>query len=189
MFDDDSVRRCRRRDRAVDVSGRRWREAGRHSGPTAVSASGRPQPPTPIPLKVTVVLSRFQGEKRVSSMPYVIGVMASGWGRGPRPRSAWGSRSPSLRRFSAATASRTPSSSYPTAPLTNIDCGATFDEAVAGVFQLDLTVSDSSLGLDATKKTAQGVVPDVPSFRNFNSSFTALLRDGRTMQHVGRRTR
>jgi hypothetical protein len=68
---------------------------------------------------------------------------------------------------------------------TNIDCGATFDEANAGVFQLTMTVSDSSIGLDASKKTnAQGVVPDIPSFRNFNSSFTALLRDGQTTQYT-----
>ena len=66
---------------------------------------------------------------------------------------------------------------------TNIDCGATFDEAVPGIFQLALTVSDSSLGLD-TPQSAAGVAPDVPSFRNFNSSFTALLRDGQTMQYT-----
>ena len=27
-------------------------------------------------------------------------------------------------------------------------------------------------------------MPDVPSFRNFNSAFTALLRDGQTMQYT-----
>ncbi len=52
----------------------------------------------------------------------------------------------------------------------------------AGLFQLALTVSDSSLGLDASK--GGGVAPDVPSFRNFNSAFTALLRDGQTMQYT-----
>src|SRR4029453_19407622 len=40
--------------------------------------------PAPIPLKVTVVLSRYQGEKRVSSMPYSMGVMASGYGSAPK---------------------------------------------------------------------------------------------------------
>ncbi len=53
------------------------------AGPGQPSAGGR-KTPAPIPLKVTVVLSRFQGEKRISSMPYVLGVMASGWGAGPK---------------------------------------------------------------------------------------------------------
>ena len=43
-------------------------------------------------------------------------------------------------------------------------------------------MSDSSLGLDAAKGGA--VAPNVPSFRNFNSAFTALLRDGQTMQYT-----
>ena len=68
---------------------------------------------------------------------------------------------------------------------TNIDCGATFDESRPGLFQLALTVSDSSLGIDPAKPGAGSpVVPDLPSFRNFNSSFTALLRDGQTMQYT-----
>ena len=83
----------------------------------------------------------------------------------------------------AADGKSTPISSYTYRGVgTNIDCGATFDEAVPGIFQLALTVSDSSLGLDTAKRS--GVMPDVPSFRNFNSSFTALLRDGQTMQYT-----
>jgi hypothetical protein len=67
---------------------------------------------------------------------------------------------------------------------TNIDCTATYDEATAGLFQLALTVSDSSVGLEMPKRPGGGIVPDVPSFRNFNSSFTALLRDGQTTQYT-----
>src|SRR4051812_37392869 len=36
------------------------------------------------PLKVTVVLSRYQGDKRVSSMPYVMGVTAGATAPGPK---------------------------------------------------------------------------------------------------------
>jgi len=160
--------------------------------PVAIPAPSVIQPgpgrktPAPIPLRVTVVLSRFQGEKRISSMPYVIGVMASGWGAGPKTTLRMGVEVPVVMTVFSGDGKMTPGSSYTYRSVgTNIDCGATFDEAVAGVFQLALTVSDSSLGLDATKKTTtQGVVPDVPSFRNFNSSFTALLRDGQTMQYT-----
>ena len=52
--------------------------------PEASQPPGGRKTPAPVPLKVTVVLSRYQGEKRISSMPYVLGVMASGWGPGPK---------------------------------------------------------------------------------------------------------
>jgi hypothetical protein len=155
------------------------------SAPGNQPASARKLPP-PVPLKVTVVLSRFQGEKRVSSMPYVIGVMASGWGAGPKTTLRMGVDVPVTVTVFGGDGKTTPASSYNYRPVgTNIDCGATFDEANPGIFQLTMTVSDSSIGLDTSKKTsAQGVAPDIPSFRNFNSSFTALLRDGQTTQYT-----
>ena len=52
--------------------------------PQASQPPGGRKTPAPVPLKVTVVLSRFQGDKRISSMPYILGVMASGWGPGPK---------------------------------------------------------------------------------------------------------
>src|SRR4051812_22089516 len=140
--------------------------------------------PTPIPLKVTVLLSRYNGEKRLSSMPYVIGVTATDRSSGPPQKTTlrMGVDVPVIQTvFGGET--KGPSSSYNYRPLgTNIDCTATFDESVPNVFQLSLTVTDSSLGLDSEKRS--GLVPDVPSFRNFNASFTALLREGQTMQYM-----
>ena len=151
--------------------------------PLMQPGAGRKTPP-PVPLKVTVVLSRYQGEKRVSSMPYVLGVMASGYGAGPKTTLRMGVEVPVVQTvFTGGDGKTLPSSSYNYRGVgTNIDCGAQFDEANGGIFQLTLTVSDSSIGLDAPKRS--GVMPDVPSFRNFNSSFTALLRDGQTMQYT-----
>jgi hypothetical protein len=154
--------------------------------PPPTQSAGARRTPAPVPLRVTVVLSRFQGDKRVSNMPYVLGVMASGWGAGPKTTLRMGVNVPVIQTVfggGSGDAKSVPLSSYTYRDVgTNIDCGATFDEAVPGLFQLALTVSDSSLGLDAPKRT--GVMPDVPSFRNFNSSFTALLRDGQTMQYT-----
>ena len=62
------------------------------SPPSVIGQPGARKPPSPIPLKVTVLLSRYQGEKRISSMPYVLGVMASGWGAGPKTTLRMGSR-------------------------------------------------------------------------------------------------
>ena len=116
-------------------------------------------------------------------MPYVLGVLASGWGAGPKTTLRMGVEVPVAATVFGGDGKTTPVSSYSYRSVgTNIDCGATFDEAIAGLFQLALTVSDSSLGLDAAKRG--GVAPDVPSFRNFNSSFTALLRDAQTMQYT-----
>jgi hypothetical protein len=157
--------------------------------PPAEKAAAAPRRlPPPVPLKVTVLLSRFQGEKRVSSMPYVVGVMASGWGAGPKTTLRMGVDVPVSQTIFGGDSKASPISSYNYRNVgTNIDCSATFDEAVPGVFQLALTVSDSSLGLDSAKRVgggSAGVVADVPSFRSFNSSFTALLRDGQTMQYT-----
>ena len=155
------------------------------SVPLAVQAPDSRKLPAPIPLRVTVVLSRYQGSKQISSMPYVLGVMASGWGPGPKTTLRMGVNVPVTQTVFSGSgdAKSVPMSSYTYRDVgTNIDCGATFDEAVPGIFQLAVTVSDSSLGLDSPKRN--GVAPDTPTFRNFNSSFTALLRDGQTMQYT-----
>ena len=137
-------------------------------------------------LKVTVVLSRYQGEKRVSSMPYVMGVTAGATAPGPKTTLRMGTDVPVVTTVFGGDGKSTPQSSYNYRNVgTNIDCTAWGEETTAGVFAVSLTITDSSIGLDASKKpNAQGLVPDIPSFRNFNSSFTALLRDGQTTQYT-----
>jgi hypothetical protein len=151
----------------------------------AAPAPSRREPPAPIPLKVTVILSRYQGEKRISSMPYSMGVTASGWGPAPKTTLRMGVDVPvQITVIGSTDGKSTTGTSYNYRNVgTNIDCSASFESTAAGVFQLTLTVSDSSIGLDTSKRAA-GVMPDVPSFRNFNSSFTALLRDGQTTQYT-----
>ena len=156
--------------------------------PTVIGQPGARKLPPPIPLKVTVLLSRYQGEKRISSMPYVLGVMASGWGAGPKTTLRMGVEVPVATMRISGDGKTAPVSSYNYRDVgTNIDCGASFEESSAGLFRLALTVSDSSLGLDTPKSAGSAgssVLSDVPTFRNFNSSFTALLRDGQTMQYT-----
>jgi hypothetical protein len=150
-------------------------------------AASSPRIPAPVPVKVTVLLARYQGEKRTTSMPYVVGVLASGFGAGPKTSLRMGVDVPvATTVFGNADGKPVPSSYQYRSIGTDIDCSAAFDEALPGVFRLTLTVSDSSLGLETPKRvgTGGGVVADVPSFRKFNSSFTALLRDGQTMQYT-----
>ena len=118
-------------------------------------------------------------------MPYVLGVMASGYGAGPKTTLRMGVEVPIATVKFSGDGKAAPVSSYSYRDVgTNIDCGASFEESAPGLFRLTLTIADSSLGLDTPKSGGTTVLPDVPSFRNFNSSFTALLRDGQTMQYT-----
>ena len=144
-----------------------------------------------VPLKVTVVLSRYQGEKRVSSMPYTLGVTAKEGPSAPRTTLRMGVDVPVLQTVfgggGAGDKATLPQSSYTYRNVgTNIDCTASLDPAMNGVFQLMMTVSDTSVGLGAASKpsTPSAVLADVPTFRSFNSSFTALFRDGQTSQYT-----
>jgi hypothetical protein len=156
--------------------------------PAGVLTAQRRTPAAATALKITVVLSRYQGEKRVSSMPYVLGVTAGATAPGPKTTLRMGTAVPVVMTVfgGGGDGKTTPQSSYNYRDVgTNIDCTASGDEATAGLFQVSLTITDSSIVLDQSKKTgAQGVVPDIPSFRSFNSSFTALLRDGQTTQYT-----
>ena len=159
--------------------------------PSATAPSTEQSDSRPTPLRVTVLLARYQGDKRVSSMPHIFGVMAGGSDWGPRTRLRMGTDVPVIQTVFGAAAdgkpSSTPQSSYTYRNVgTSIDCMARFDRSAGDVFRLSLTVSDSSLGVGtgAKKTETNPLVADLPAFRSFNSEFTALLRDGQTMQYT-----
>jgi len=143
--------------------------------PAAPSAtpSGRAQSPALVAVKVQVVISRYQGEKRVTSMPYTLGTLVNG-------------AKTSLRMGVDVPVAQSLLGPGPTSynyrPVgTNIDCQA--ESGPDGYYKLYITVTDSSIQLDATGRD-KGVPPDLPMFRSFNSSFQALLRDGQTTQYT-----
>jgi len=137
----------------------------------------------PVPLKLTVLLARFQGEKKISSLPYTLGVLANGRQTNMR----MGISVPvTTTVFTSAsktdTAASTPVSSYQYRDVgTNIDCEAS--DAGNGSYSLRITIEDSSIQAD-TGDSAAKVVRDAPVFRSFRSTFSMLLRDGQTMQYV-----
>ena len=165
---------------------------GSHAQQTAQTPAQPSQPPAQraspqipqIPLKVQLVLARYQGEKKIISLPYVLGVTAN-------------TAAKTSLRMGVEVPVSTGSGGYTYRPVgTNIDCEArTISE---GQYYLSFTISDSSIQFDAKgqpKKSAMEIkapnapeaavaisVPDAPSFRSFNSSFTMLLRDGQTAQ-------
>jgi len=162
------------------------------------AAQEAPPPPTPvaiqekpaftgprIPLKVQVMLSRYLNEKKISSTPYMLGVLSGGQKTSLR----MGIQVPvTTTIFGAAKeggGANIPQSSYTYRDIgTNIDCQA--NDAGSGQFSLIITVSDSSIQLDTAppSKDRPQVRSDVPAFRSFNATFGMLLRDGQTMQYA-----
>ena len=142
-----------------------------------------PRPGRPaVPLKVQVTLSRFEGDKRASSLPYSLLVNASD--------RMWGERTSLRMGIEVPVRVGTPPAdkegklgpgSYQYRNVgTKIDCRANGMED--GRYLLDVTVEQSSLNSPADRSAAN--IPDLPLFRSFNSSFTAALRDGQSATTV-----
>jgi hypothetical protein len=132
-----------------------------------------PRPPKPmIPLKVTVVISRVQGEKKTASLPFTLSVSTND----SRTSLRMGADVP--LPMTAATAGAAASYSYKSIG-TNIDCGA--DTLEDGRYRLLLTISDSQIFSDATSSAAT-TVKGVPSYQSFSTNTPLILRDGQSTQ-------
>ena len=124
-----------------------------------------------MPLDVLVVVNRYQGEKRVSSLPYNLAVNAndrtiSSLRMGARVQVPNGP--PNLRTFSWEQIG------------TNIDCFArTMDD---GRFQVNLIIDDSSIYENVPGAVKPSADDNSPVFRSFKSTNTLVLRDGQTRQ-------
>jgi hypothetical protein len=136
------------------------------------------RPPTadtsrPVPLKIQLVLSRYQGEKKLSSVPYTLSVTANEVSGNARVRMGVQVPVPSGS-----------GGSYSYKDLgTNIDCSAM--SGTDGHFKVLLTVTDSSVYF--TDQEPSRTVPGVsgtPAFRTFNSTFTTWLRDGQSSTYT-----
>ena len=131
----------------------------------------------PVPLKLQVVISRFEGEKKISSMPYMLSVNA---GRGGSLR--MGTRVPiastSFTSIATGGAGVNPLTSYQYTDIgTNIDCGTAVIND--GRFRVDLTIDDSSVYPEDQVRTSN---TDRPSFRSFRATNSMVLKDGQTTQ-------
>ncbi len=125
------------------------------------------------PLDVLVVVNRYQGDKRVSSLPYTMAVNAN-------------DRTVSALRMGARVPVKRGGVSGPGFPVdyqsigTNIDCFArTMDD---GRFQVNLIIEDSSIYENVPGAVKPSVDDDSPVFRSFKSTNTLVLRDGQTRQ-------
>ena len=128
-----------------------------------------------VPLDVQVVVSRYQGDKRISSLPFSLAVNAN-----DRCASSirMGARVPVGRDAPGAAPNTAVQVTYENVG-TNIDCFArTTDD---GRFQINLMIEDSSVYQNVEGAIAP-TVAGRPVIRQFRSQNTMVLRDGQTRQ-------
>jgi hypothetical protein len=144
--------------------------------PEAAKADAAERRGPMVTLRVQIVISRYQGEKKVASLPYTL-VVTTGGGRArmrmgvdtPVPVTIFPSSEgdkPSLKT----------SFQYKTVG-TNIDCGAFVRPE--GRYQLTIGVENSS-ALTGAGASIEGA----PLFRRFETNLDPLLRDGESVQTI-----
>ena len=129
-----------------------------------------------VPLKIQLVVSRHNGDKKISSLPYTLWVTAN-----DRNNTAirMGVQVPIATTVVSKEGVTSPSYQYRDVG-TNIDCMAM--SQADGSFLVDLKINDSSLSLDS--KESGPTLKGIPAFRNFGSNFKILLKDGQTAQYA-----
>ncbi len=136
-------------------------------------------PPVVIPLKVQIVIARYQGEKKISSMPYTLTMNANN-----RSNLRMGTKIPVMMVSSVGDAKTPDGKPIPqVGPIqyqdvgTNIDCGSTaLDD---GRILLGITVDDTSVYPD---EQVPGGTKGNPAFRSFRATNSMVLRNGETGQ-------
>src|SRR5687768_12186741 len=140
-----------------------------------------------VPLEIQVVIAKYQGEKRISSIPYVLAVNAVTGGNlsnVERAQLTIGSEVP------VPSSSFVPSGDGKTAqqPLrsfsyrnvgTVISAGAVPGDE--GRFELDISIDESSVGTSVSNSQGQPTT-EMPVFKSFKTRNRILLRNGQTRQ-------
>jgi hypothetical protein len=134
--------------------------------------------PAQVPLRIQLVLSRFQGEKKLSNVPYLMWVIAND---NSITRLRMGVKIPIYSGGGA-----TGSYNYQDVG-TNVDCSVV--NGPDGTYRVNLTLNDSSIYFPDRDRPSAGIPPPIsdtapPALRSFTSTFTILLRDGQTGQYT-----
>jgi len=144
----------------------------------ALGATAIAQEQPLVPIKLQVVISRLQGEKKLSSMPYTLSVNATTTDRGGVATLRTGAKIPvTMFTTPMVGGEKVPASG----PIQYQDVGTNIDSFTrildGGRFQVNIIVDDTSVYADESgRKTEQ------PSFRSFKASSSMILRDGQTAQ-------
>lgn len=129
------------------------------------------------PLKVQVVIGRYQGEKKVASMPYTLTM--NGTPPNNHANLRMGAKIPVVMMMMTNVPKDAPAGG----PVqyqdvgTNIDCFAT--ELDNGRYSLAVVIDDSSIYPD---EQSAGAAKGNPSFRSFRATNSLVLKNGETGQ-------
>jgi len=130
-----------------------------------------------VPLKVTIVLSKYQGEKKTASEPYELSLRTDG------------------NKASIRMATQMPAEPAPPAPpappgaarpaprpnpFTNIDCSATSLDS--GRYAVTVTIEDSSIYEDNQRNADGSKTERRRSVRMFRTTNALVLRDGQSTE-------
>jgi len=159
-------------------------------------AQGTQEKPAPLPAlatKVEVVISRFQGEKKVASQPYVL--MPTSDPRGGNNASVRigvdipvGTTTTTRPPEGGREGQTTTKPSYQNVG-TNIDCRVTPLGAIQpagapnteGRYSVMVSVTDSSIFTPDASSGGRSMEATTPAIRTFQASNTMTMRDGQTM--------
>ncbi|HZM93823.1 MAG TPA: hypothetical protein VFB92_10400 [Vicinamibacterales bacterium] len=137
-----------------------------------------------VPLSVDVTVTRYQGEKKISSMPYMLAVNANKLGQAGPALLRMGAKVP-VPTIAAPTGNSsgapgtTPPATFNYQDIgTNIDCTA---KVVDEGFELRMSVSDTSVYANIQDK-ATPTVGNIPVFRSYQSTNTLVLKDGQSRE-------
>ena len=136
-----------------------------------------------VALNVHIVISKYQGEKRISSLPYEISVRTDG-------------KNAQLRMMAQVpvpnvTPPKPPEPGNPIPPTptpffsyrdlgTNIDCQAT--RLDNNRFAVTVTIEDTSVIIDEVRPEISPKAPGAPAFRSFKATNATVLKDGQSTQ-------
>jgi hypothetical protein len=136
------------------------------------------------PLRVQIVISRYQVEKKVSSLPYTLLVTAD-----EKPTAGPTGHGGTVVRFGLMMPLQTMANNAPTVAYrdvgTTLDCSAETQDD--GRFKVSLQVEQlAAFGSDFQRKAIAGTsaLASVPLLSMFKSSNVMVLRDGQTVPWV-----
>lgn len=137
----------------------------------------------PTALMVEVTLSRYQGDKRVSSLPYTLAVTPDSNRSNLRVGGQIPIPTTTVTPASSANDKAAAAASYSYRDIgTNIDVTAT--PADDGRYRVVLAVEENSIYPPAEAAKNSISPTGAPAFRSLRSSNTVILRDGQLVEYV-----
>jgi len=152
----------------------------------------QPAPPAPatgpkvVPMKIVITLSRYEGDRRVSSLPYTLSVNFTGSDRDGTASLRMGTRVAVPTTVFRTTGGSPPAKAADTVdspavtPFNYQDVGTNIDVSVRAAdddrYRVGVTISDSSVIDDKNQARL------APSFRTFSLTNQVVLKDGQSTQ-------